>query len=68
MSKEDTHTVVSGVSATEQVKNWEYDFKNGGVKCLHTKEPCVVNDTATGSSCSICLNNPKSELTLNNQT
>lgn len=28
-------------------------------KCRITKQPCIVNDTAGGSSCCVCLLNPK---------
>lgn len=35
-----------------------YYFEDGKLKCIHTKEKCVINDTVAGSSCCGCGHNP----------
>jgi len=47
----------------EKMEN--YYFEDGKLKCVHTKEKCVINDTAAGSSCYGCGYNPNNAFKLN---
>ena len=38
-----------------------YFNKKGQLTCIHTDQKCILNDTAIGSSCPICRNNPNKE-------